>query len=123
MKVGQTVDVYENINQSKKLKKKVYSIRDSKTKKVIAHVEEISLVDCTYHVSESGRQRVIKQKRKNVHAYIRGRVSAAYLTNPIKAKYNPYLWGYFYIESRGTKIVESKIAHLTSGGLYVELSA
>jgi hypothetical protein len=32
------------------------------------------LADVTFKVSEAGRQRVIKEKRKNVHAYICGKL-------------------------------------------------
>jgi hypothetical protein len=40
--------------------------------KVISHRQSVSLSDVTFKVSECGRQRVIKNKRKNVHAYICG---------------------------------------------------
>lgn len=40
--------------------------------KVVKHCEAVSLTDVTFKVSEAGRQRVIKNKRKNVHAYICG---------------------------------------------------
>lgn len=43
-----------------------------KSWKVIRHAQTVSLVDVTFKVSEKGRQRVIKNKRKNVHAYICG---------------------------------------------------
>ena len=38
--------------------------------KVIDHIDEALLFDCTFKVSEKGRQRVLKNKRKNVHATI-----------------------------------------------------
>lgn len=40
--------------------------------KVVRHTQHISLENVTFKVSEKGRQRVIKNKRKNVHAYICG---------------------------------------------------
>jgi hypothetical protein len=43
-------------------------------------------------VSEAGRQRVLRDRRKNVHAYIVGRVSDAPGTLPggRRVRYNPY---------------------------------
>lgn len=38
--------------------------------KVIAHKHNIIGFDCEFRVSEKGRQRVLREKRKNVHAYI-----------------------------------------------------
>ena len=39
---------------------------------VIAHSPEAFMTDCTFHVSEAGRGRVLSEKRKNVHASVRG---------------------------------------------------
>lgn len=40
--------------------------------RVIGHAREVYLSDVTFKVSEAGRQRVIREKRKNVHAYAIG---------------------------------------------------
>lgn len=40
--------------------------------KVVAHVSEIMLSEVKFKVSEAGRQRVLREKRKNVHAYCVG---------------------------------------------------
>jgi len=50
----------------------VYSVQDFKTKRVTDRTSEIFLKDCEFKVSESGRQRVLREKRKNVHAKIVG---------------------------------------------------
>ena len=47
------VFVYRNLH------KKCYSVKDWKTKKVIAHVDNIFLKDAVFKVSEAGRQRVL----------------------------------------------------------------
>ena len=70
------VDVYYNV------RKKCLSVRDASTKLVIKHTHAIRLVkskqgydrDIQFKVSEKGRQRVLKEKRKNVHAYVSGGV-------------------------------------------------
>ncbi|MDB4314494.1 hypothetical protein N9955_00545 [bacterium] len=40
--------------------------------KVVRHAENILLKDAKFKVSEAGRQRVIKEKKKNVHAFVEG---------------------------------------------------
>ena len=42
--------------------------------RVIGHAATLELSDCTFKISEAGRQRVIRDKRKNVHAGIVGTV-------------------------------------------------
>ena len=36
------------------------------------HAIELRLIDCIFHVNENGRRRVISNRRKNVHAWIKG---------------------------------------------------
>ena len=61
---------------------------------VIAHAPEAFMTDCTFHVSEAGRCRVLSEKRKNVHASVRGFWAEPFMCNvtdvgtPIM--YNPY---------------------------------
>lgn len=57
------------------LHRKVWSIKalEGPNKgRVIAHSTVVEMSDCTFKVSEAGRQRVLAEKRKNVHAGIVG---------------------------------------------------
>lgn len=61
------------------LHKKVWSVKalDGRNKgRVIAHADKVLLRDATFKVSEAGRQRVIREKRKNVHAGVVGTLEA-----------------------------------------------
>lgn len=40
--------------------------------RVLYHLDALALRDATFRVSEAGRERVLAQKRKNVHAYVYG---------------------------------------------------
>ncbi|KWT95596.1 MULTISPECIES: hypothetical protein [unclassified Variovorax] len=40
--------------------------------RVIAHVDAVELENASFVVSQAGRQRALREKRKNVHAGIRG---------------------------------------------------
>ena len=55
------------------------------------------LLDAQFKVSEKGRQRVLREKKKNVHAYVVGTWESEFEPNfPIKvATYNPYKYSSF----------------------------
>lgn len=81
---------YRNLHK----KGNVWSVRDVATGLVVDHVEKIIMKDVTLKVSEAGRQRVLKEKRKNVHAGVQG---TRIFMLPKKGKlffqpvfYNPY---------------------------------
>lgn len=99
------VEVYFNLH------KRVFSVRDVKTRRVIAHTRNLILKDVTFKVSEAGRQRVLREKRKNVHAVVRGEIIPGFLhlkdrvpvppggdpddISPEAVKYNPYKYETF----------------------------
>jgi hypothetical protein len=69
--------------------------------KVISHTTYLWLKDVTFKVSEAGRQRVLREKRKNVHAGIVGNISAdawddiLLQDDPKQITYNPYRFSSF----------------------------
>jgi hypothetical protein len=72
--------------------------------RVIAHRDQALLSDAKFKVSEAGRQRVLKEKRKNVHAGVVGDwidSSGDYATidavaiNGSAITYNPYKYSTF----------------------------
>ena len=65
------VQVYRNLHKSFG-KHAVYSVRDKKTRRVVNHQSFLLLQDCKFHVSPTGRERVLRERRKNVHAWIEG---------------------------------------------------
>ena len=65
------VDVYRNLH------KNCWSVRSRERHdygKVVAHTNSLVLNDAKFVVSQAGRNRVLKEKKKNVHAVIRGMV-------------------------------------------------
>lgn len=60
---------------------------------VAGHVKNAIVANVTFKVSESGRQRVIRDKRKNVHAWGQGILIAEFddaIACPIDLAYDPY---------------------------------
>lgn len=74
------------------LHKKCFSVKYKG--KVIKHLDQFWGVGCEFRVSEPGRQRVIKNKRKAVHAYVVCDVIDQTFIDTgdetAKVRYNPY---------------------------------
>lgn len=93
------VFVYYNLH------KKIWSIKalEGPNKgRVVQHASMVVLADCTFKVSQAGRRRVLKEKRKNVHAGVVGTLVAvsgerAYFpyTKSVPVTYNPYKYETF----------------------------
>lgn len=87
------VFVYRNLH------KKCLSVRDIKSRRVIAHVDSIALEDVRFKVSEKGRNRVLLDKVKNVHAGVEGFWVAGEVPKDLggyrKAVYDPYKYTSF----------------------------
>lgn len=75
-------------------------------------VRERVILSCAkFIVNEAGRQRVLEEKRKNVHAFVEGYlVSREFIPDGfwgdengsdlnVPIRYNPYKYGYFYSRS------------------------
>ncbi len=72
--------------------------------KVIKHVFNINLTDVKFKVSEAGRQRVLREKRKNVHAFIEGvEINDQVSQRAQNVTYNPYKYEKF---TTGEKYVD-----------------
>lgn len=77
------------------LYKQCFSVRLRKTHKVVGYMNTIILTDSIFNVHASGRIRVLKEKRKNFHAYVEGNLSNISNLPPRskmrEAYYNPYM--------------------------------
>jgi hypothetical protein len=65
---GTPVDVYWNRTR------KCYSIREHRTSRVADYTDSIMIDNPQFIVNEAGRQRVLRTKQKNVHAWVSGTV-------------------------------------------------
>lgn len=119
----------QNINQSFNLDKSVkvyfnlhklclsilaYSL-DKKGYRLWAHLEEgdvLYLKEISYNVYQGGRERVLKTKQKNVHAFVRGTLTEDLNMNKVDGRvhYNPYKGDSFTLN--GKHVFESNYARL-----------
>src|SRR6185437_15281037 len=87
------VEVYRNLNR------RVWSVRDPRSRLVLGYAESIELRDVTCVVHETQRQRALREGRRNVHAHVRGTLVA--VARPLDVRgwhrvgYNPFRAGYF----------------------------
>jgi hypothetical protein len=112
------VFVYRNLH------KKCYSVRCEKTKRVVAHVNKIQLYNCLFKVSRAGRERVRRERRKNVHAGVIGEwnedVWGNYDTKTsVKVTYNPYHNDTFIYKETKQPIETALIVELDNNGIAV----
>jgi hypothetical protein len=118
-----------------------WSVQDARTRKVIGHAAKVLLRDVTFTVSAAGRERVLREQRKNVHAYACGEIHGAdwldsspdvpggaaswwgwtsgdqaytryALSKGEKVSYNPYKAGFFQYCWNGERVDNAPMALL-----------
>lgn len=116
LEYGDKIEVYRNLH------KDCFSVR--KNGRVVLHVfndEELDMREVKFAVQPAGRAKVVKEKRKNVHAFIRG----IYTGNTLNCwqatvTYNPYKHDFFFTSFGGNDfpIYESRRVTLKQGKVY-----
>ncbi len=106
----ETFSVQEKVNGRWKVNKERYS-------------NKIIVDNPTFEVSEAGRQRVLRDKQKNVHAYVVGNECNREIDKSqlIEATYNPYKYSSFVIKATGQAIESAKLALLENKRIFVQL--
>jgi hypothetical protein len=88
--------------------------------KVIAYSDEVAMHTVEFIVSVAGRKRVLREKKKNVHAYVDGRVrkpmeSPTYTDDFFGLRYNPYE-GAAFVDEYQRQWWSVYYCHLNHGG-------
>jgi hypothetical protein len=102
------------------LHKRVFSVKalEGKDKgRVIGHRHFLAIDSPTFKVSEAGRQRVVRENRKNVHAGVVGFLTAPYdwANEDVKweqVMYNPYMFSSFVTAPLAIPIHKARFAWL-----------
>lgn len=95
--LGTRVRVYWNLH------KKTFSIQDAQTGLVVGHSQHIELEDASFVVRQGGRRKVIETRRKNVHAFVVGKLVSTVAQAEQTAErlteltYNPYKYDSFVV--------------------------
>ena len=119
------VDVYRNLH------KNTWSIRSRTTGRVMVHADRMVVKNVKFVVQPAGRQRLLDEERKNVHAFVRGTlspISTDMLTQVafnVQIKYNPYILepdqraGHFYEVDTEETVGEAPIVILDTKGAWI----
>jgi hypothetical protein len=116
--LGERVDIHKNLHTENG-----FSIRSAKTGLVLAHCSTVTLINCTFHISESGRLKTINERRKRVHAFVRGELAAVnQLVKPTEREqilYNPYTTEHFTLVSLSLPLYEASEVHCQNKHCYL----
>ena len=114
------VRIYRNLH------KKLYSVQEKVNGrwKVVEHTNDINLINVTFKVSEAGRQRVIKEKRKNVHAAMIGErfpfIPKSFVYRD-EVTYNPYKYSTFVLAKDGTPIKNARYVAIHGKRIFAQI--
>lgn len=105
------VDIYYNLH------KKCLSVRARRGPdkgRVVQHRQKALIQDVSFVVNQRGREKVVAEKRKNVHAFVRGKMKDEYRglvtvgLKEISVSYNPYKSSSFINEKTKQPIYNAK---------------
>ena len=116
-------EIYRNLH------KKCFSVRQRG--RVVGHLmddptEHVLLKDVKFAVQPAGRRKVLREKRKNVHAFVRGDMVSPHsvpypglnqFTNEVT--YNPYHYSTFYFQASELGITHADYALVRHGKVWV----
>jgi len=119
--MSEVVDLDKPIEVYRNLHKKCWSVRQAG--KVVAHSPYILLRDAKFVVQPAGREKVLREQKKNVHAFVKGYLvnakQANELITPIEwtqsaITYNPYEYPYFHLD--GMKVTDATVVDMDLNG-------
>ena len=113
------IEVYRNLH------KKCWSARQDGLVKF--HSQQVCLQNCKFVVQPAGRAKVLREKRKNVHAFIRGYLWDGKISEDIansniwdNVSYNPYKAATF-VDDANNPVYEAAYVDLDHESLFNEV--
>lgn len=112
------VEVYFNLH------KKLFSVRSVATGRVMFHTYEVCIDNPKFVVRKAGRDKVLRERKKNVHAFVRGDIRHySEILSPmldLKAvashlSYNPYKAGHFVNKATDEPVYTASCAFMQIG--------
>lgn len=117
--VGQRVHCYYNLHKN--------CISVQYKGKVVGHTEDIALTDVKFVVRPAGRAKVLREKKKNVHAFVQGIVVEKLVSDHWRrVSYNPYKGDTFYLVDMDEQGIKASVetahkAYITGKTVWVDL--
>ena len=126
------VSIYRNLHNG------LISIKSASSGLVLGHAQSVDIVGADFVVKEAGRQRVLRDKQKNVHAYVKGLLLNTGGFKPYKGRsigpaygailpshkdivisYNPYKAPHFVIKGTSDKVSKASLCTVSHDGIIV----
>jgi len=110
MKVAVYFNLHKNIFSVQSREKESYG-------RVIDHVESVVLKAPKFVVRQAGRKKVIKDKKKNVHAFVVGHITSGVETSSKEevVTYNPYKYKSFVKENTREEVSKAEYSVIRFG--------
>jgi len=107
MKVAVYFNLHKNIFSLQSREKDTYG-------KVVGHVESVVLKSPKFVVRQAGREKVLKEQKKTVHAFVVGQLvdAVATTTTSKDITYNPYKYSTFVVRETEQPIEQAEYAVL-----------
>ena len=124
------VSIYRNLHNG------LISIKSASSGLVLGHAQSVDIAWADFVVHEAGRQRVLKDKQKNVHAYVKGLLLNTSGFKPYKGRsigpvygaldtihkatvvsYNPYKAPHFVIKGTSDKVSKASLCTVSCDGI------
>lgn len=119
LEYGTIVEVYRNLHTPNS---ELFSIRDKKSGLVLSHGSNFVAKNVKCKVRENGRQTVIKNRRKLVHAFLICNFKEEQELNIDgldELYYNPYLTPTFINKTTGEEIHNAETIYFAKGRVYL----
>lgn len=135
------VHIYRNLKHRDRRAWSVMAFDGPNKGKVVDVVDGVVLKDVRFVVNESGRQRVLREKQKNVHAFVDGTLVKTFALATLKTdldgedlvprsgaksrvSYDPYRFSTFVREDCGlAPVAEARLVVVAPKGVYAALPA
>lgn len=114
------VEVYRNLHTG------LMSVREAHGR-VLTHEHVVFIRSPRFVVQPAGREKVLREQRKNVHAFVRGELLGFQqgslsgfdlYTDWNRATYNPYKYRTFVDKETETPLTETQFAVVTTSGVF-----
>jgi len=124
------VSIYRNLHNG------LISIKSASSGLVLGHAQSVDIAWADFVVHEAGRQRVLRDKQKNVHAYVKGLLLNTSGFKPYKGRsigpvygaldtihkatvvsYNPYKAPHFVIKGTNDKVSKASLCTVSHDGI------
>jgi len=123
------VSIYRNLHNG------LISIKSASSGLVLGHAQSVDIAWADFVVNEAGRQRVLKDRQKNVHAYVKGLLLNTRGFKSYKGRslgpvygaldtihkvtivsYNPYKAPHFVIKGTSDKVSKASLCTVSHDG-------